>query len=148
MLDDDKEIAEPAGGPLSARSLGLGLALLDMDEGGAAVSGTVTVMNVSTSRDLITLSSIRWELSKEKVAVGWVGTLAETEAKAPFPLRRAGPLRRLLPSRLPLASSGEPVASSTIKFFNVLPEADDIRRGRLRRSVKSRSSEKFPSGVN
>lgn len=146
--DDEVQEAEPGSGPLSVRSLGFGLPLVGTDEGCVVVSGTVSVMNVSTRRDLITLSRVRWEWSKERVVVGWVDTFEEAEARAAFPPGRMAPLRRLLPSRLPLASSGEPVASSTIRFFNVLPEADDIRRVRLRRRVKSRSSEKFPSGVN
>lgn len=148
LPDDEVQIAEPGSGPLSVRGLEFGLALVGTGEGCVTVSGTVSVMNVSTSRDLITLSSVRWEWSKERVVVGWVDTFEEAEAKAALPPGRAAPLRRLLPSRPPLASSGEPVASSTVRFFNVLPEADDIRRGRLRRRVKSRSSEKFPSGVN
>ena len=57
-------------------------------------------------------------------------------------------LRRPLPSPLPLISSETPVISSTGTFFKVLTEVVDIRRVRLRSRVTSRSSDRFPSGVN
>ena len=55
-------------------------------------------------------------------------------------------LRRPFPSPTTLISSE--TESSTETFFRVLTEVVDIRRDRLRNRVTSRSSDRFPRGVN
>lgn len=57
-------------------------------------------------------------------------------------------LRRPLPSPPPLIPSDTAVMFSGGTFFRVLTEVVDIRRDRLRSRVTSRSSDRFPRGVN
>ena len=84
---------------------------------------------------------------------------AGTERDTAFPELDVGPmfpppgkatrgcaLRRPLPS--PLAFISSKTESSTETFFGVLTEVEDTRRDRLRSRVTSRSSDRFPKGVN
>ena len=89
---DDGEVTE-GDKALSVRDLACALVSGEMSEGGGTGAGTVIEMKVSTSRDWMIFSNVRWEWSKCKGVAGWIdgypGTGRRGESIMPDKIGRA-----------------------------------------------------------